>query len=107
MRLQTTTIGAFPKPGYVPISDWFQGAAGPDTVDPTSGYAAQMARAGAEAEALFARAAKEVIADQVAAGVDIPTDGEVRRENYIHYHCRHLDGIDFATLTEKELRGGA
>ena len=107
MRLQTTTIGAFPKPDYVPIRDWFQGPEGPDTVDPTVGYAAQMAEAGAGAEALFARAAQEVIADQVAAGVDIPTDGEVRRENYIHYHCRHLDGIDFATLTEKELRGGA
>ncbi len=107
MRLQTTTIGAFPKPDYVPITDWFQGAAGPDTVSPTQGYAAQMAQAGAEAEALFARAAGAVIADQVASGVDIPTDGEVRRENYIHYHCRHLDGIDFATLTEKELRGGA
>jgi 5-methyltetrahydropteroyltriglutamate--homocysteine methyltransferase len=107
MRLQTTTIGAFPKPDYVPISDWFQGAAGPDTVSPTAGYAAQMAEAGAESEALFARAAADVIADQVTSGVDIPTDGEVRRENYIHYHCRHLDGIDFTTLTEKELRGGA
>ncbi len=107
MRLTTTTIGAFPKPDYVPISDWFQGPEGPDTMDPTSGYAAQMSRAGGEAEALFARAAEDVIADQVAAGIDIPTDGEVRRENYIHYHCRHLDGIDFATLTEKELRGGA
>jgi 5-methyltetrahydropteroyltriglutamate--homocysteine methyltransferase len=63
--------------------------------------------AGEEAEGLFVRAAQEVIADQVAAGIDIPTDGEVRRENYIHYHCRHLDGIDFETLTEKELRGGA
>ncbi len=107
MRLKTTTIGAFPKPDYVPITDWFQGPEGPDTVDPTAGYAAQLAKAGAEAESLFARAAEEVIAAQVAAGVDIPTDGEVRRENYIHYHCRHLDGIDFATLTEKELRGGA
>ncbi|MCK4867238.1 MAG: 5-methyltetrahydropteroyltriglutamate--homocysteine methyltransferase, partial [Alphaproteobacteria bacterium] len=108
MRLTTTTIGAFPKPDYVPITDWFQGAEGPDTASPTEGYSVQMAdvKAG-EAEALFLRAAQEVIADQVAAGVDIPTDGEVRRENYIHYHCRHLSGIDFETLTEKELRGGA
>ena len=35
----------------------------------------------------------QVINDQVAAGIDIPTDGEVRRENYIHYHCRNLEGI--------------
>jgi len=43
----------------------------------------------------------------VAAGIDIPTDGEVRRENYIHYHCRHLNGIDFNNLTRKVLREGA
>jgi 5-methyltetrahydropteroyltriglutamate--homocysteine methyltransferase len=107
MRLQTTTIGAFPKPVYVPITDWFQGEEGPDTVNPTEGYAAQIAGAGEEAESLFVRAAGEVIADQVASGIDVPTDGEVRRENYIHYHCRHLDGVDFETLTDKELRGGA
>jgi 5-methyltetrahydropteroyltriglutamate--homocysteine methyltransferase len=108
MRLTTTTIGAFPKPDCVPITDWFQGSQGPDTVSPTEGYSTQMAgvKAG-EAEALFLRAAQEVIADQIETGVDIPTDGEVRRENYIHYHCRHLNGIDFETLTEKELRGGA
>ena len=34
------------------------------------------------------------------------TDGEVRRENYIHYHCRHLEGVDFDTLTEKVARTG-
>ncbi|MEN8197729.1 MAG: 5-methyltetrahydropteroyltriglutamate--homocysteine methyltransferase, partial [Pseudomonadota bacterium] len=108
MRLTTTTIGAFPKPDCVPITDWFQGAEGPDTASPTGGYSTQMASVKAdEAEALFARAAGEVIGDQVAAGIDIPTDGEVRRENYIHYHCRHLNGIDFETLTEKALRGGA
>ena len=56
---------------------------------------------GDEAEALFKKAAGEVIADQVAAGIDIPTDGEVRRENYIHYHCRHLEGIDFKTADPK------
>jgi 5-methyltetrahydropteroyltriglutamate--homocysteine methyltransferase len=107
MRLITTTIGAFPKPDYVPIRDWFQGPEGPDTMDPTAGYAAQLAKAGDAAEALFVRAAADVIADQLRCGIDIPTDGEVRRENYIHYHCRHLDGVDFETLTEKELRGGA
>ncbi len=62
---------------------------------------------GAEAEQLFARGVKQVVEDQAGAGIDIPTDGEVRRENYIHYHCRHIEGIDFDTLTPKELRGGA
>ena len=38
--------------------------------------------------------------------MDIPTDGEIRRENYIHYHCRHLDGFDFDTLTPRTSRDG-
>ena len=44
-------------------------------------------------------------ASRTTLGIDIPTDGEIRRENYIHYHCRHLAGIDFETLTEKQMRG--
>ena len=44
----------------------------------------------AEAEQIFLKATKQVILDQEECGIDIITDGEVRRENYIHYHCRHL-----------------
>ncbi|MDJ0608147.1 MAG: cobalamin-independent methionine synthase II family protein [Kiloniellales bacterium] len=107
MALLTTTIGAYPKPDFIPVPDWFVVEAGPDTATPTAGYLEALAEMGEEAEALFARGTQAVIADQVAAGIDIPTDGEVRRENYIHYHCRHLDGIDFETLTSRELRNGA
>lgn len=107
MPLLTTTIGAYPKPDYVPVIDWFKADDGPDTASPTRRYEDELARMGDQAEAIFARAAADVLADQVAAGIDIPTDGEVRRENYIHYHCRHIAGIDFARLTEKVLREGA
>ena len=107
MPLQTTVIGAYPKPPYTPVTDWFQSPEGGDDSDPTSRYRAQMATAGDAAERLFRRAAREVIEDQVLAGIAVVTDGEVRRENYIHYHCRHLDGIDFEALTEKALRNGA
>jgi 5-methyltetrahydropteroyltriglutamate--homocysteine methyltransferase len=105
MTLKTTTIGAYPKPGYVKLPDWF-GLDGPDTSTPTRGWREAMDGMGDAAEELLSRAVAEVIADQVDAGIDIPTDGEVRRENYIHYHCRHLDGIDFENLTEKDVRGG-
>ncbi len=101
----TTTIGSYPKPGYLDIPDWFK--AGTATADPTAGYAEAIERLGEGAESLFRKAAAEVIADQVDAGIDIVTDGEVRRENYIHYHCRHLDGIDFGLLTAKTVREGA
>jgi len=107
MPLLTTTIGAYPKPDYVPIPDWFRAEEGPDTARPTQGYLAALAKMGEEAEELFVRGTKEAIEDQVDAGIDIPTDGEIRRENYIHYHCRHLEGIDFENLTTRELRGGA
>ncbi len=106
MGLLTTTIGAYPKPDYLPEFDWFQRGKSKDLNDLTEYYDAAMADMGNNAEDLFVRAAGDVIADQVEAGIDIPTDGEVRRENYIHYHCRHLDGIDFQRLTEKPIRGG-
>jgi 5-methyltetrahydropteroyltriglutamate--homocysteine methyltransferase len=106
MSLLTTTIGSYPKPDYVPVADWFRtrdmrlpdaaSTSGPDD----SGTPAEL-------EALLVRGTHEVVGDQVQAGIDVPTDGEVRRENYIHYHCRHLGGVDFDTRTEKTMRSGA
>jgi 5-methyltetrahydropteroyltriglutamate--homocysteine methyltransferase len=107
VKLLTTTIGAYPKPDFVELPDWFGGAAGPDTEHPTEEWAEALARMGDEAEATLVRGTREVVDDQVSCGIDIPTDGEVRRENYIHYHCRHLVGIDFERLTRKSLRQGA
>ena len=106
MPLKTTCIGAYPKPAYVPISDWF--ATGHDQ----DGYASDVQRRWEdnqtnEARALMDRATAEVVRDQIACGIDIPTDGEVRRENYIHYMCRHFGGFDFDNLTHRVLRGGA
>ncbi len=106
MALLTTTIGAYPKPDFVPVPDWFRAERGPNTRHPTAGYLEALAAMGEKAEALFARGVAQVVGDQVEAGIDVPTDGEVRRENYIHYHCRHIEGIDFDTLTPKEVRGG-
>lgn len=109
MALPTTCIGAYPKPDYVPMRDWFQVGGGlADTGATVTRGATRLAAEDAAAlEALYARATGEAVADQVACGVDIPTDGEQRRENYIHYHCRHLTGFDFEGLTSRTLRGGA
>ena len=115
-RLLTTTIGAFPKPSRTPIGDWF-----PDPDDETAGaqgegllkrwqragYEHRLAQAGEAAEEAFVKSIEEVVRDQVDSGIDIPTDGEVRRENYIFYQCRNLHGIDFEHLTEKVARDGA
>ncbi len=101
----TTTIGAYPKPDYVPLPDWFRAEGGTDTPDPTRGYAETWAAWGEGLEAILDRATVEVVREQAGIGIDVPTDGEIRRENYIHYHCRHIAGIDFGRLTEKTMRG--
>ena len=102
----TTVIGAYPKPNYLKITDWFNASGGTDTQFPTKFYNHEIKQMGSKAEDLFLRATKEIIHDQEECGLDIITDGEVRRENYIHYHCRHLEGIDFNHLTEKVARTG-
>lgn len=106
MALLTTCIGAYPKPDYVRLPDWFNIPAGPDTADPTKQWLSAWQALGAEGESIIAKGVSEAISDQVKAGIDIPTDGEIIRENYIHYHCRHLHGFDFDNLGNKELRGG-
>jgi 5-methyltetrahydropteroyltriglutamate--homocysteine methyltransferase len=105
MPIPTTTIGAYPKPDYVPIPDWFREES---TVaqDPTKALDNCNECHGPQAEELLDRATREVVLEQVRLGVDIPGDGEIRRENYIHYHCRNLAGIDFTCLTPKAMREG-
>ena len=102
----TTVIGAYPKPNFLNLPDWFQGNKGTDTGHPTKDYNNAINNMGDDTESIFQKAAKEVITDQLESGIDIITDGEVRRENYIHYHCRHLEGIDFNNLTKKIARTG-
>ena len=109
MAILTTCIGAYPKPDYVPMRDWFQVEMG---LSNTSGEVTRMASeleadSNAETEQLYVKATQAAIEDQVNCGVSIPTDGEQRRENYIHYHCRHLHGFDFKDLTKRTLRDGA
>ena len=107
--LETTTIGAFPKPKYVPIRDWFdlsRETGGMNTAETTRMYSRDIKNQNAH-EDLFLKATKEILDIQLRSGISIPTDGEVRRENYIHYHCRHLGGFDFETLEHRLVRDGA
>ena len=102
----TTVIGAYPKPPFLKLPDWFNAEGCTDTANPTADYNNAIKNMGQKAESIFLEAAKEVIKDQIECGIDIITDGEVKRENYIHYHCRHLEGIDFNKLTKKVARTG-
>ncbi|MCP5072345.1 MAG: 5-methyltetrahydropteroyltriglutamate--homocysteine methyltransferase [Rhodobacteraceae bacterium] len=104
MPIRTACLGAFPKPDYVPIKDWFHIDIGDDT------YADQVVSNWTddpEHDATFRRATEEVVKAQIECGISIPTDGEQRRENYVHYQCRHFTGFDFENLERRLLRNGA
>ncbi|MEM7269764.1 MAG: cobalamin-independent methionine synthase II family protein [Pseudomonadota bacterium] len=109
MPLKTTCIGAWPKPEGLPLRDWFMTDLGDETYvdDVVRRASTVMDGMDAETRAAFDRATADVVRLQVDCGVDVPTDGEMRRENYVHYHCRHLDGFDFDGLTKRVLREGA
>ncbi|XP_077866511.1 LOW QUALITY PROTEIN: 5-methyltetrahydropteroyltriglutamate--homocysteine methyltransferase-like [Saccoglossus kowalevskii] len=100
--LTTTVIGSYPKPDYLGIPDWFDGRSS------AVHYNAYLAKhTPREIEELTARATKDVIVEQVELGIDVITDGEVRRENYIYYACRRIKGFDFNDLTAIAIRNGA
>ena len=109
MALKTTCIGAYPKPDWLPVIDWFKVDQGMTDSggEVTRQFGKTMAKAGDDLARLLDRATIEAVNDQISCGVDIPTDGEQRRENYIHYQCRHLNGFDFTGLTKRVLRDGA
>ncbi len=98
-RVLTTTIGSFPKPDYVSVRDWFQKQYS-TTFD--AFYFENR-----DLETRFALATQGAVTAQVDAGIDVPTDGEMRREHYIFYHLRHLRGVDFEHLQRREIRTGA
>lgn len=105
MPLSTTVIGSFPKPPYLNIPDWFNPKSMKD-------FAAKYTRflqdkTSPEREELISRAIKETVQLQWEAGLDVITDGEMRRENYINHFCRKLKGFDFDTLFSKEIRTDA
>ena len=94
MPLVTTTIGSFPKPTGTPVGDWFLANKSEGERKVSKGllsnwtpgeYEKALLAAGEKAEENFMKATKEVILDQVDAGIDVPTDGEVRRESYVFY----------------------
>ncbi len=107
MPVRTTCIGAYPKPPAIDIADWTETGAATATADAARGFSYAFDTPESATREAFDDATRQAVRDQVACGIDIPTDGEQRRENYIHYHCRHLDGFDFDRLTRKVHRNGA
>ncbi|HED12704.1 MAG TPA: 5-methyltetrahydropteroyltriglutamate--homocysteine methyltransferase, partial [Gammaproteobacteria bacterium] len=67
MPITTTCIGAYPKPDYVKLPDWFTAPAHPDAGSAIKQWADALADLGPDTEALLDRAVQEVITDQVQA----------------------------------------
>lgn len=109
MPIRTTTIGSYPKPDYVRIPNWFEvrRSLAPGRWNPTEAYERFLAEGGDGEGPLLDRGTQEVVREQVDCGIDIPTDGEVRREHYIYHQCRRFPGFDFVNLTAKAMRGGS
>lgn len=102
MPLSTTVIGSFPKPSFLNVPDWFQPAHAKDSTEEYNRFL-QNSTPSAREE-LFTRAIRETVELQTEAGLDVITDGEVRRENYLHYFCRRLAGFDFNNLCLTAIR---
>ncbi len=95
----TTTIGTFPKPDFLSHREWGRMETA-TTFD--AAYCDDR-----ELETRFILATRAAVTAQVEAGVNVPTDGEMRREHYIFYHLRHLAGVDFENPGRREIRSGA
>lgn len=74
-----TVVGSWPRPAYL--------------------LEAQR-RNSADLENLRSQACAEAIADQLGAGVDLPSDGEQRRDNFYSFLCEHLDGLKLMSMAE-------
>jgi 5-methyltetrahydropteroyltriglutamate--homocysteine methyltransferase len=107
MTIRTTCIGAYPKPGFINAGSWSETEAKSEDQADARNFSYATSPLDSDTDDLLDRATREAVVDQVACGIDIPTDGEQRRENYIHYHCRHFEGLDFENLTTKVHRDGA
>ena len=70
MALLTTTIGAYPKPDYVPTPDWFR-EGGTGLSNPTEAYQKYLTNLPNKIEEILDRGTQEVVKDQVNVGVDI------------------------------------
>ena len=102
--MKTTLIGSYPKPPYLDIPDWFKKKNNNITID-TNNFMKNVNQKNLETK--VNRAIEEIIIEQKNLGINIITDGEIRREHYIYTFCRTLVGIDFENLTETIIRTGA
>ena len=57
-------------------------------------------------EKTIKKARDVVIKKQLDLGLDVITDGEIERENYIFHCARNLKGINMESISTKTIRDG-
>ncbi len=101
-RIMTAVVGSHPKPNYL-----FPGNGRKllDTFGMTF-YDIERKIGTGEFKKRLDRASMMAIRDQNLAGIHFITDGEERRDHYVLYVLRKLDGFDFEYLKTKSIRNG-
>jgi 5-methyltetrahydropteroyltriglutamate--homocysteine methyltransferase len=99
--IPTTVIGSYPQPSWLVDHDLLVAKGVPRT------RAADVWRvAPGELDEALDAATLLAIHDQTLAGIDIITDGEIRRESYFNHFANALDGVDRDRLGEGVNRVG-
>ena len=98
---ETTVIGSLPKPPWLYDSSAF-------STDPKQihGKGGAWAYSGEKLREAQDDATRLAIGLQESADLDEISDGEQRRESYLSYVVRKLEGFDYETFGEKWVRGG-
>lgn len=89
--LPTTVVGSYPQPGWLVDQDMLRNRLVPRVRSPEVWRVAEPLLDQAQDDATLL-----AIRDQERAGIDIITDGEIRRESYSNHFSSTLDGIDHA-----------
>jgi len=103
MPLKTTVIGAWPKPDYLKLGDWFQSGQNSYVPICKEEYEKNLAAN----EEILNKAIDEVVAKQLDLGIDIINDGELAREAYFLHFVRKIKGMNADNLVDKTIRNGA
>jgi 5-methyltetrahydropteroyltriglutamate--homocysteine methyltransferase len=93
--LPTTVVGSYPQPGWLVDLDKLRSRLVPRVRTPEVWRVAEPLLEQAQDDATIL-----AIRDMERAGIDIITDGEIRRESYSNHFSGALDGVDHATPGE-------
>jgi 5-methyltetrahydropteroyltriglutamate--homocysteine methyltransferase len=96
-----TLVGSYPQPDWLIDKEVLRGRFPPRTRAPELWRVSEKFLAEAQDDAT-----RLAVQDQIAAGIDIVTDGEIKRESYSNFFANALEGIDFANPGQALDRSG-